>query len=44
MSKIARESVIGATTTGNYNSNKTLTLKQLKETVEEIYESKLKFD
>ena len=28
----------------SYSSGRTLTLKQLKETVEEIYESKLKFD
>lgn len=42
MSKIAKE--INITHNNNYNSNKNLTLKQLKETIEEIYDSKLKFD
>lgn len=37
-------SKIAVSGNNNYNSSKSLTLKQLKETVEEIYESKLKFD
>jgi hypothetical protein len=35
---------VHTTQNNNYNSNKSLTLKQLKETIEEIYDSKLKFD
>jgi hypothetical protein len=43
LSKISREpnsNFVNA----NYSTNKTLTLKQLKEVVDEIYDSKLKFD
>lgn len=40
MAKITREGNIS----NNYTSNKSLTIKQLKDTIEEIYDSKLKFD
>jgi hypothetical protein len=43
MSKIARETGISSSH-NNYTSNKSLTIKQLKDTIEEIYDSKLKFD
>lgn len=43
MSKIAKEINISHNN-NSYNSNKNLSLKQLKETIEEIYDSKLKFD
>lgn len=43
MTKISRE-VTSSHINNNYSSAKSLSLKQLKEIIEEIYESKLKFD
>jgi uncharacterized Fe-S radical SAM superfamily protein PflX len=43
MTKVSRD-VSNIYANNSYSSNKSLTLKQLRDIVEEIYESKLKFD